>query len=69
VLLAPTPEFYRSPLASGKLMSEVAPTIEWGLPHLSDGVPPSAQYFGTEEECQFCDINENFRQQVRAGRP
>jgi hypothetical protein len=27
------------------------------------------QYFGFKEECQFCDINENFRQQKRAGRP
>jgi hypothetical protein len=68
VLLAPYPEFYRSPLASGKSMSEVAPTIEWGyLIYLT--VFRQCQYFGTEEECQFCDINENFRQQVKAGRP
>jgi hypothetical protein len=27
------------------------------------------QYFGFKEECQFCDINENVRQQKEAGRP
>jgi hypothetical protein len=27
------------------------------------------QYFGKEEECQFCDINRNFRQQRALGRP
>jgi hypothetical protein len=68
VLLAPYPAFYAAPLTDGKLMSEVAPTIEWGyLVYLT--VFRQCQYFGSEEECQFCDINENFRQQVRAGRP
>ena len=68
VLVAPYPEFYRAELPNGKLMSEVAPTIEWGyLVYLT--VFRQCQYFGGDEECQFCDINENFRQQVRAGRP
>jgi hypothetical protein len=68
VLLAPYPEPYRRTLASGKWMSEVAPTIEWGyLVYLT--VFRRCQYFGTESECQFCDINENYRQQVKAGRP
>jgi hypothetical protein len=68
VLLAPYPEFYRAPLSGGKTMSEVAPTIEWGyLIYLT--IFRQCQYFGADEECRFCDINENFRQQVRAGRP
>jgi hypothetical protein len=68
VLVAPHPEFYRAELPNGKMMSEVAPTIEWGyLVYLT--VFRQCQYFGGDEECQFCDINENFRQQVRAGRP
>jgi hypothetical protein len=68
VLLAPYPEFYRAPLTSGKTMSEVAPTIEWGyLIYLT--IFRQCQYFGADEECRFCDINENFRQQVRDGRP
>lgn len=68
VLLAPYPEPYRRTLSSGKWMSEVAPTIEWGyLVYLT--VFRRCQYFGTESECQFCDINENYRQQIKAGRP
>jgi hypothetical protein len=68
VMLAPCPAAYRQTLPNGKLMSEVAPTIEWGyLVYLT--VFRQCQYFGGEEECHFCDINENFRQQVRAGRP
>lgn len=68
VMLAPYPEAYRQALSNGKLMSEVAPTIEWGyLVYLT--VFRQCQYFGSDEECLFCDINENFRQQVRAGRP
>ena len=68
VLLGPYPEAYGHALPNGKQMSEVAPTIEWGyLIYLT--VFRQCQYFGSDEECQFCDINENFRQQVRAGRP
>ena len=68
VKLAPFPEYYRQPLPSGKLLREIAPTIEWGyLVYLT--VFRLCQYFGSEEECQFCDINENFRQQRNAGRP
>jgi hypothetical protein len=68
VLLGPAPAYYGEQLASGKIMREVAPTIEWGyLIYLT--VFRLCQYFGADEECQFCDINENFRQQRRAGRP
>ena len=68
VLVGPSPGHYAAPLPSGKAMTEVAPTIEWGyLLYLT--VFRQCQYFGTDEECQFCDINENFRQQVKAGRP
>ncbi|MFQ5600441.1 MAG: radical SAM protein [Candidatus Krumholzibacteriia bacterium] len=68
VKLAPYPEYYRRPLREGRIMREVAPTIEWGyLIYLT--VFRLCQYFGAQEECQFCDINENFRQQRRAGRP
>ena len=68
ILLGPNPEYYRGELSSGKPMREVAPTIEWGyLVYLT--AFRLCQYFGAEEECQFCDINENFRQQRKAGRP
>ena len=62
------PSYYRRRLASGKPITEMAPTIEWGyLIYLT--VYRKCQYFGRHEECLFCDINENFRQQMDAGRP
>ena len=68
VELQDVPAYYRRQLQSGKPITEMAPTIEWGyLVYLT--VYRKCQYFGFEEECQFCDINENFRQQVAAGRP
>jgi hypothetical protein len=47
---------------------DICPTIEWGyLLYLTTF--RLCQYFGAQEECQFCDINENYRQQRKAGRP
>ncbi|MCH2363937.1 MAG: hypothetical protein MK479_05110 [Planctomycetes bacterium] len=66
--LQETPEYYLRNLQSGKTITEIAPTIEWGyLIYLT--VYRKCQYFGFKEECQFCDINENVRQQKEAGRP
>lgn len=66
--LQPPPPYYRQRLASGKPITEMAPTIEWGyLVYLT--VYRKCQYFGFHEECQFCDINTNFRQQKASGRP
>ncbi len=68
VKFPPVPEYYNRALASGKRVIEIAPTIEWGyLIYLT--VFRICQYWGDKEECQFCDINENYRQQTRAGRP
>lgn len=62
------PEYYQTTLDSGQPVHEVAPTIEWGyLIYLT--VYRKCQYFGFKEECRFCDINENYRQQVSSGRP
>ncbi|MGH9475398.1 MAG: radical SAM protein [Terriglobales bacterium] len=64
----PIPEYYTRSLASGKRVIEIAPTIEWGyLVYLT--VFRICQYFGDKEECQFCDINNNYRQQIQQGRP
>ncbi|UCF37239.1 MAG: radical SAM protein [Acidobacteriota bacterium] len=61
------PEYYRRKLSSGKPVTDIAPTIEWGyLLYLT--VFRLCQYFGRQEECQFCDINENYRQQKKSGR-
>ena len=62
------PDYYQRALSSGKPIMDIAPTIEWGyLLYLT--VFRLCQYFGAQEECQFCDINENYRQQKKAGRP
>lgn len=64
----PMPEYYRHTLANGKSVMEVAPTIQWGyLIYLT--AFRVCQYFGAKEECQYCDINHNWRQHKAAGRP
>ena len=64
----PEPEHYRRTLRSGKPVSEIAPTIEWGyLIYLT--VFRRCQYVGSDQECRFCDINANFNQQRAAGLP
>ena len=68
VHLPPMPEYYRHLLANGKTVMETAPTIQWGyLIYLT--VLRLCQYFGAKEECGFCDINHNWRQHKREGRP
>src|SRR5512146_3138224 len=62
------PPYYRAKLPDGRPVAGVAPTIEWGyLLYLT--VFRVCQYFGAKEECQFCDINNNYRQQIQEGRP
>ncbi|HEX5449343.1 MAG TPA: radical SAM protein [Gaiellaceae bacterium] len=68
VALPQMPEYYRHPLANGKTVMETAPTIQWGyLIYLT--VLRLCQYFGAKEECQYCDINHNWRQHKKEGRP
>jgi hypothetical protein len=63
----PIPEYYQHSLSSGLKISQIAPAIEWGyLVYLT--VYRLCQYWGKEEECRFCDLNENFRQQRDHGR-
>ncbi len=67
VELQKTPDYYRRTLSNGKPITDIAPTIEWGyLLYLT--AFRLCQYFGAQEECQFCDINENYRQQKKSGR-
>jgi len=64
----PIPAYYGATLSSGRKISEIAPAIEWGyLIYLT--VYRLCQYWGRDEECRFCDLNENFRQQRASGRP
>ncbi|MFT7616963.1 MAG: hypothetical protein ACI97A_000593 [Planctomycetota bacterium] len=62
VEFSPTPPYYGGTTLDGTPLIETAPSIEWGyLLYLT--VFRMCQYFGRDEECQFCDINRNFRQQ------
>jgi len=68
VELQQSPAYYDRTLSNGKPIMDIAPTIEWGyLLYLT--IFRLCQYFGAQEECQFCDINENYRQQKKSGRP
>jgi len=63
----PIPEYYNHAMPGGKKISEIAPAIEWGyLIYLT--VYRLCQYWGKTEECRFCDLNENYRQQREQGR-
>jgi len=67
VELQKSPEYYKKTLSNGKPIADIAPTIEWGyLLYLT--AFRLCQYHGGQEECRFCDINENFRQQKKSGR-
>jgi hypothetical protein len=64
----PVPEYYTKNYITEKKPGEIAPVIEWGyLIYLTTF--RNCQYFGKDEECQFCDINHNWRQQKQSGRP
>ncbi len=68
VIFPPLPSFYSHTTKNGKRPGEIAPVIEWGyLIYLT--VFRNCQYFGKDEECAFCDINHNYRQQRGQGRP
>lgn len=67
IQLPALPAYYEKKLASGKPVTDLSPTLEWGyLIYIT--AFRLCQYWGTEEECQFCDINENYRQQRGQGR-
>jgi hypothetical protein len=67
VTLPRRPAYYDENLPSGKPVTDIAPTLEWGyLIYLT--AFRLCQYWGKDEECQFCDINENYRQQKAEGR-
>lgn len=64
IQLLERPAYYDKKLGNGKPVSDIAPTIQWGyLIYLT--AFRLCQYWGTQEECQFCDINENYRQQKK----
>lgn len=67
VTLPERPPYYGRALQNGKPVTDIAPTLEWGyLVYIT--AFRLCQYWGTDAECQFCDINENYRQQRATGR-
>ncbi|MDO8526065.1 MAG: radical SAM protein [Deltaproteobacteria bacterium] len=64
ISLLERPAYYQKTLSNGKPVSDITPTIEWGyLIYLT--AFRICQYWGAKEECAFCDINENYRQQKK----
>lgn len=60
--LPPVPAYYGATTSAGKPIIDIAPTIQWGfLVYLA--VFRSCQYFNTHEQCRFCDMNHNYREQ------
>lgn len=65
--LPSAPAYYEEKVSSGKPVTDLTPTLQWGyLIYIT--AFRLCQYWGREEECQFCDINENYRQQKKEGR-
>jgi hypothetical protein len=63
----PKPSYYQQEMKSGKPIGEIAPVIEWGyLIYLT--VFRLCQYFTAHEQCGFCDLNANYKQQRASGR-
>lgn len=66
--LKPQPPYYRHRLPDGTPYSDVAAAACWGYQTFCT-ILRSCQYWGTKEECVFCDINTNARKQSKTGRP
>ena len=66
--LRPQPPYYHHKLPDGTPYSDIAAAIFWGYLTFCT-ILRSCQYWGTKEECIFCDINTNARKQSKTGRP
>lgn len=66
--LRPQPPYYRHRLPNGTPYSDIAAAVFWGYLTFCT-ILRSCQYWGTKEECIFCDINTNARKQSKTGRP
>jgi len=68
VELKKKPAYYSHSLPDGTPYSDVAAAVCWGYQTFCT-ILRSCQYWGTKEECVFCDINVNARKQSKTGRP
>ncbi len=62
------PPYYRHSLPDGTPYSDIAACNFWGYLSFCT-ILRNCQYWGTKEECVFCDINTNARKQSKTGRP
>lgn len=60
VEFVPEHDYYKNNLSDGTRIDEIAPAIYWGET-LDITVFRICEYWGLNEECKFCDINENYR--------
>jgi len=64
----PRPSWYDNKLKDGTPYSDVVANVFWGYLPLT--VPlRSCQYWGTKEECHFCDINATAKKMSKTGKP
>lgn len=64
----PTPEYYKKTFEDGVPYYDII-AISGGCVMAYISCLRNCQYFGDNEECKFCDINANVKQQHEAGRP
>jgi len=67
VILRDRPAYYDDVLSDGGLCSEIAASTSWGNTVFVT-IMRVCQYWGDGEECKYCDINNNYRQNKKAGR-
>lgn len=64
----PVPRYYHKELAGGARCAEIMPVTGWGHRAFSTLIR-ACGYWGSKEECKFCDMNANARAQIKSGRP
>jgi len=67
VVLRDRPAYYDDVLSDGTPCSEIAPSTSWGNTVFVT-ILRACGYWGDKEECKYCDINHNYRQNKQAGR-
>jgi len=62
----PRPKYYNMAFDDGTLYRDIAPVSDGGAT-LFIQVYPACQFWGSKEECKFCDINATSRQRQKFG--
>lgn len=61
------PSYYHLSFEDGRPYWEICPAVGWGF-YMFITALRNCQYWGDKEECKFCDINANVREQKALGR-